>query len=65
MDADLAVSSVSADRWETKHISKCMARHKSYQYRYSIWIEVLALLANGRTFFIIIIMQDIKYCSVD
>ena len=57
MDAELAVSSVSADCWETKGISEHMAGHESFQYRYSVWIELLALLAYAR--------QDINCCSVD
>ena len=48
MDAKLEVSSVSTDCWETKGISEHMAEHESYQYKYSIWIEVLALLAYAR-----------------
>ena len=45
IDAELAISCVSTNYWETKGISKCMAGHKSYHYRYSVWIEVLALSA--------------------
>ena len=45
MDAELATSSVSVDCWEIKGISDCMAGQETYQYRFSIWIEVLVLLA--------------------
>ena len=38
MDTDLAVLSVSTDFWEIKCISEHMAGHKSYQYRYNVWI---------------------------
>ena len=48
MDAELAVLSVCTDCWETKGTSKRMAGHESYQYRYSVWIEVLALSAYTR-----------------
>ena len=30
MDAELEVSNVSTECWETKGISKCMAGHESY-----------------------------------
>ena len=48
MDAELAESSVSANYWETNGISYRMAGHKSYQYRYNVWIKVLALSAYTR-----------------
>ena len=48
MDAKLAVSSVSTDSWETEAINKQMVGKESYRYKYSIWIEALALLADAR-----------------
>ena len=43
MDAELVVLSVSTDSWETEAINKGMVGKESYQYRYSVWIETLAL----------------------
>ena len=48
MNAELAASSVSAYCWETMAISKHMVWNDSYRYRYTVWIEVLALLAYAR-----------------
>ena len=48
MDAELAVSSVSTDSWETNAINEGMVGKESYRYRYSIWIEWLALAAYAR-----------------
>ena len=41
MDAELAVSSVSTDSWETEAINEQMVGKEGYQYRYSVWIKVL------------------------
>ena len=48
MDAELAVSSVSTDSWETEVINELIVGKESYRYRYSIWIDVLALSAYSR-----------------
>ena len=48
MDAELAVSSVSTDSWEKEAINEWMVGKESYRYKYSVWIEVLALLAYSR-----------------
>ena len=48
MDAELAVLNVSAYCWKKVAIRKHMVGHESYQYRYSIWIEALALMAYAR-----------------
>ena len=48
MDAELAVSSVSTDSLETEVINERMVGKESYPYRYSIWIEALALSADPR-----------------
>ena len=48
MDAELAVSSISTDSWKTGVTNKQMVGKESYQYKYSIWVKALALLANAR-----------------
>ena len=62
MDAELAVSSVSTDSWETEAINKWMVGKESYRCRYSIWIEALALLAYSKP---LVCNNYIKCCSVD
>ena len=54
MDAELAVSSVTTDSWETEAINEGMVGKESYRYRYSVWIEALALsaLISCKVFFI-------------
>ena len=49
MDAELAVSSVSTDSWEKEAINERMVGKESHRYRYSVWIEVLALSAYSRS----------------
>ena len=48
MDAELAVLSFSTDSWKTEAINERMVGKETYQYRYSVWIEALALLACAR-----------------
>ena len=48
MDGELAVSSISTDSWKTGVINKRMVGKEIYQYKYSIWIKALVLLANAR-----------------
>ena len=62
MDAELAVSSVSTDSWETEAINEGVVGKESYRYRYSVWIEALGLSALIYKAFS---TQYIKYCSVD
>ena len=45
MEYELAVSSVNTDSWEREAIKERMVEKESYRYRYSIWIEALALSA--------------------
>ena len=48
MKAKVEVLSVSTYCWETVAISKCMVGNESYRYRYTAWIEALALLAYAK-----------------
>ena len=48
MDAELAVLSFSTDSWKTKAINERIVGKETYQYRYSVWIEALALSAYAR-----------------
>ena len=48
MDAELAVSSVSTESWETEAINDWMVGKEIYRYWYSVWIEVLAFSAYAR-----------------
>ena len=63
MDAKLAVLSVSTDSWETEAIKQWMVGKESYWYRYSAWIEALALSAYARP--LVCNSIYIKCCSVD
>ena len=59
IDAELALSSVSTNSWETEAINKWMIGKEIYRYRYSVWIKALALSVYAR-----LLVRNIKNAAL-